>query len=233
LRSANILVRTQNAQTICCRWGVHVALNFAVSTGALELFSDILATPGQDSCYVEICKLVWQLLYEPDNRMPIYKSPLMDHLKNMRTLQRWKGSAVAVIAKDSIAKLEKHAERVRKMEKKQKKENRQQEAANRLKKINAAASPTSSSPRSPNTISPEQSQESLVGSQLSQVSIGSIEPTQADKHKRHLRKRGQGSPNNSDISLESDAKEVPSSFSKRCQYPKLRAARLRRLVVGG
>jgi hypothetical protein len=165
--------------------------------------------------------------------MPIYKSPLMDHLKNMRTLQRWKGSAVAVIAKDSIAKLEKHAERVRKMEKKQKKENRQQEAANRLKKINAAASPTSSSPRSPNTISPEQSQESLVGSQLSQVSVGSIEPTQADKHKRHLRKRGQGSPNNSDISLESDAKEVPSSFSKRCQYPKLRAARLRRLVVGG
>lgn len=179
-------------------------------TGGLQLLSEILATPGLDSCYVEICKLLWQLLYEPDNRMPIYRNSLMmGHLQNLRTMHRWKGSAVAVIAKDSIAKLEKHADRVRKMEKQQKKEARQLEAANRLKKVNAAAaSPNSSSPRSPNTISPEQSQESLLGSQLSQGSLGSLESAQAGKHKRRSRKNKQGSPNNSEIVLESELKEV-------------------------
>ena len=192
--------------SMTCPCGV----NFCCAlTGGLQLLSEILATPGLDSCYVEICKLLWQLLYEPDNRMPIYRNSLMmGHLNNMRTLHRWRGSLVASRAPDRSAPLEKHAARVRNMEKQQKKEARQLEAANRLKKINAAASPKSNSPRSPNTISPEQSQESLVGSQLSQGSLSSSEPAQAGKHQRRSRKRVQGSLNTSDIVLESELKEV-------------------------
>ena len=78
-------------------------LNLVHVTGALELFSHIFATPGLDTCYVEICKLLSLLLIEPDNRMPIYKSPLMSHLKS---LQRWKGSGTVICDRKRVRSLD-------------------------------------------------------------------------------------------------------------------------------
>lgn len=122
----------------------------------MERFSHIFDTPGLDSCYVEICKLLALLIIEPDNRMLVFRSPLMNHL---RSLRRWKGSDVAHVAGESIIKLEKHADRVRKMEKEKKKADRQIDAANRHKKKDNA-SPSAKS-LSPHPISPQSSKESL------------------------------------------------------------------------
>ena len=102
------------------------------------------------------------LIIEPDNRMPIFRSPLMNHL---RSLRKWKGSDVAHVAGESITKLEKHADRVRKMEKEKKKADRQIDAANKHKKKDSPiGSPTS---RSPKNLSPQNSKESLGEEALS------------------------------------------------------------------
>jgi len=122
----------------------------------LEQFSHIFSTPGLDSCYVEMCKLLALLIIEPDNRMPVFRSPLMNHL---RSLRRWKGSDVAHVAGESIAKLEKHADRVRKMEKEKKKADRQIDAANKHRKKDGPSD--SPSTRSPKNVSPQSSKESL------------------------------------------------------------------------
>ena len=119
-------------------------LAFGQYAGGLELLSHIFDIPGLDSCYVEICKLLALLSLEPENRMPVCNSPLFDHLKSLR---RWKGSDVATIAANSIMKLERHKERVRKAEKQAKKETRQLEAVNRHKKVTPISSPGHSPPR--------------------------------------------------------------------------------------
>jgi hypothetical protein len=119
-------------------------LAFGQYAGGLELLSHIFDTPGLDSCYVEICKLLALLILEPENRMPVCNSPLFDHLKSLR---RWKGSDVATIAANSIMKLERHKERVMKAEKQAKKETRQAEAVNRHKKVTPINSPGHSPPR--------------------------------------------------------------------------------------
>ena len=56
---------------------------------------------------------------------------------------------VAAIARENLAKLERHADRVRKAEKQQKKQDRQIEAANRHIKASPTGSPSTRSPRSP------------------------------------------------------------------------------------
>lgn len=130
--------------------------------GGLELLSSIFDMPGLDSCYVEICKLLALLIMEPDNRKAVYHSPLMNHLKSLR---KWKGSDVAVIAAESISKLDKHADRVRRMEKEKKKTDRQIDAANRHKKQSPKGSPDGSSisGRSPG-VSPQNTLESIASS---------------------------------------------------------------------
>lgn len=148
----------------------------------MERFSLIFDTPGLDSCYVEICKLLALLIIEPDNRMLVFRSPLMNHL---RSLRRWKGSDVAHVAGESIIKLEKHADRVRKMEKEKKKADRQIDAANRHKKKDTSVSPKSLSPK---PISPQNPKESLEGDALRhrRPAIKVLEGTTSPPAREHI-----------------------------------------------
>ena len=94
--------------------------------GALDLFARIFDTPGLDSCYVELCKLLQGLVMEPENRMSVFQSPLFNHLKSLR---KWQGSQIQQLAIRTVRRLETHSQKIRKIEKDKIKESRQKIAA--------------------------------------------------------------------------------------------------------